>query len=199
MSDHFSLHPTLLLGGILLATFGCAGATRDFVRPQPHELALGRTTMADVVARFGAAQQRGRAVKDGIEVISLSYSFADAGAPASASGVPAAKAMAFYFGRDTLIGYESLSTFKADSSDFDDTRVSDITRGVTTEAQVRDLVGRPSGMYIYPLTGAPGERALVYVYGQKRGTAPLARKQLLVTVDAAGVVRDVQFEKTGEW
>ena len=54
-------------------------------------------------------------------------------------------------------------------------------------------------MYIYPLTRAPDERDLVYVYGQKKGTAPLARKQLLVTVDAAGVVRDVQFEKTGPW
>jgi outer membrane protein assembly factor BamE (lipoprotein component of BamABCDE complex) len=90
-------------------------------------------------------------------------------------------------------------TFKTDSSDFDDTRVSDIRRGLTTEAQVRALVGRPSGMYIHPLTRAPDERDLVYVYGQKRGTAPLARKQLLVTIDSRGVVRDVQYEKTGDW
>ena len=27
----------------------------------------------------------------------------------------------------------------------------------------------------------------------------VARKQLLVTVDAAGIVRDVQLEKSGDW
>ena len=144
-------------------------------------------------------QERGRAAKDGVEVVSLSYSYADAAARASAAGVSAARAMAFYFVRDILVGYEAISTFAADSSDFDDTRVSDITRGVTTETQLGDLVGRPSGMYIHPLASAPGERIIVYAYAQKRGAAPLARKQLLVTVDAGGIVRDVQFEKTGEW
>ena len=77
--------------------------------------------------------------------------------------------------------------------------MSDITRGLTTEAQVRDLVGGRAGCTSTPSPAAPDERALVYVYGQKKGAAPLARKQLLVTVDAAGIVRDVQFEKTGEW
>jgi hypothetical protein len=199
MRHHLSFDRTLFLVWVLVAIFGCAGAARDFIRPQPHELGLGKTTSADIVARFGPPQQRGSAVKDGVEVASLSYSYADAGAQVSAAGVAAAKAMAFYFARNVLVGYESVSTFKGDSSDFDDTRVSDITRGLTTEAQVRDLVGRPSGMYIYPLTRAPDERALVYVYGQKKGTAPFARKQLLVIIDGAGIVRDVQFEKTGEW
>jgi hypothetical protein len=199
MRDHLSFEQALLVVWLFAATAGCAGATRDFVRPLPQDVALGKTTAADIVARFGAPQQRGRAVKDGVEVISLSYSHADPGAQSAAPGVPAAKTMAFYFAGDRLVGYEALSTFKADSSDFDDTRVSDIRRGLTTEAQVRDLVGRPSGMYIYPLTRAPDERDIVYVYGQKKGPAPLARKQLLVTVDARGIVRDVQYEKTGEW
>ena len=199
MRDHLGFDQALFLVWVFVASFGCAGAARDFVRPQPQELALGKATSADIVARFGPPQQQGRAIKDGVEVTSLSYSYADVGAQASAAGVSAAKAMAFYFAGDRLVGYESISTFKADSSDFDDTRVSDITRGLTTEAQVRDLIGRPSGMYIYPLTSAPDERALVYVYGEKKGTAPLARKQLLVAVDTAGIVRDVQFEKTGPW
>lgn len=200
MRDHLSFDQTLFLVGVLVAAFGCAGGARDFVRPQPHELALGKTTSANILARFGPPQQRGKVMKDGIEVASFSYSYADPGAPASAAGVSAAKAMALYFARDVLVGYESISTFKADSSDFNDTRVSDITRGVTTEAEVRDhLVGRPSGMYIYPLTPTPAERALVYLYGQRKGAAPFARKQLVVTVDAAGIVRDVQFEKTGDW
>lgn len=200
MRRHLSLDPTLLLVGVLVATFGCAGAARDFVRPEPHDLTLGKTTSADVLARFGPPQQRAKIMKDGLEVVSFSYSHADPAAPTSVAGVSAARAMALYFARDVLVGYESISTFKADSSDFDDTRVSDITRGVTTEAEVRNqLVGRPSGLYIYPLTPSPTERALVYLYGQRKGTAPFARKQLVVTVDAAGIVRDVQFEKTGDW
>jgi hypothetical protein len=188
-----------LLLGALVAVVGCAGTARDFARPRESDLALGKATIADIIARFGPPHQRGRALKDGVEVVSLSYSHADSAARASGPGVAAVKAIALYFAGGTLAGYESLSTFAADSSDFDDTRVSDIARGVTTEAQVRELVGAPSGMYIFPLTRAPGERALVYVYGEKRGAAPLARKQLVVTVDAAGVVQDVQFEKSGDW
>jgi len=138
-------------------------------------------------------------MKDGVEVMSMSYSYGDAAARASAPGVSAARAMAFYFVKGTLVGYEAISTFAADSSDFDDTRVSDIRRGVTTEAQLGELVGRPSGLYVYPLAAAPGQRVLVYAHAQKRGKAPMARKQLLVTVDAAGIVRDLQWEKIGEW
>lgn len=199
MSRRLRLGQSLLFAGILVGALGCAGGPRDFARPQPDELTLGETTLADILARFGPPQQRGRTLKDGTEVVTLSYSYADPDAPASVAGVAAVKAMALYFAKDMLVGYESFSTFKGDSSDFDDTRVSDIARGVTTESQVREVVGRPSGMYIYPLTGARDERALVFLYGQKKGAAPLARKYLVVTVDAAGIVRDVQFEKSGEW
>jgi hypothetical protein len=189
----------LLLASVLSIVAACAAGSRDFARPQPSDLILGTTTPADVAARFGAPQQRGRLLKDGVEVTALSYSHVDPAAGAVAPGVPAVKAMALYFARGMLVGYEFLSTFRADSSDFDDTRISDIQRGVTTEAQVRELVGRPGGMYIYPLTGRPGERALVFLYGEKRGQAPLAQKQLIVTLDASGIVREVQFEKTGDW
>ena len=208
MTDEPRLPPTgrsldrcyrlLLVGIVLAACAGCAGA-REFVRPQPQEVALGRTTVADIVARFGSPGERGRTTKDGVDVVSLSYSQADAAARSSAAGVPAARAVAFYFVRDALVGYEAISTFASDSSDFDDTRVSDIRRGSTTEAELGSLVGRPSGMYIHPLAPAPGERVLAYSYAQKRGARPLARKQLLITLDAQGIVRDVQFEKTGEW
>src|SRR5262245_22615785 len=187
------------IAALLVASCGCAGGARDFARPSPNEFALGQATEADVMGRFGSPQERGRALKDGVEVMSMSYSYGDAAARASAPGVSAARAMAFYFVKGTLVGYEAISTFAADSSDFDDTRVSDIRRGVTTEAQLGELVGRPSGTYVYPLAPAPGQRVLVYAHAQKRGAAPMARKQLLVTVDAAGIVRDLQWEKIGEW
>src|SRR5262245_60296531 len=198
MAPRVHPHRIPLLACLLVAVTACSGS-RDFARPAPQDFALGRATAADVIGRFGSPQERGRALKDGVEVLSLSYSYADPTARASAAGVSAAKAMAFYFVRDALVGYEAMSTFAADSSDFDDTRISDIRSGSTTEAQLGELVGRPSGMYIYPLARAPGERLLAYAYAQKRGAAPLARKLLLITVDAAGVVRDVQFEKMGEW
>jgi hypothetical protein len=188
-----------LLAATLLAALGCAAAARDFARPQEPELVPGKTTTAEALARFGPPQQRGRALLDGAEITTLSYSFADPEAPAAASGVMAVKALALYFARDVLVGYEFLSTFRRDSSDFDDTRVSDIARGVTTEAEVRALVGQPSGVYVYPLIRPPGQRALVFLYGRKKGTAPLARKQLIVTLDAAGIVQEIQLEKSGDW
>jgi hypothetical protein len=189
----------LLLLAVIAAACACAGRARDTVRPRPGDLALGRATPADIAARFGPPQAAGRTMKDGVEVLSLSYSYGDAAARTAVAGVPAVRALAFYFAGNALVGYEAISTFPADSSDFDDTRVSDIRRGITTEAELAGLVGRPSGMYIHPLTGAPGERILVYAHAQKKGAAPLARKQLLITVDAEGIVREVQFEKTGDW
>src|SRR5262245_32286904 len=189
----------LLLTIVVAAIAGCAGTGRDVTRPQPAEFAPGRTTVADIIARFGSPRERGRIPKDGVEVVFLSYSQTDPAAQSSAAGVQAARAVAFYFVRDILVGYEAFSTFASDSSDFDDTRVSDIRRGVTTEAELGGLVGRPSGQFAYPLAPAPGERVLVYSYAQKRGKAPLARKQLLITLDTSGIVRDVQFEKTGDW
>jgi hypothetical protein len=191
--------PALLAAGALAAALGCAAAAREFTRPQGAELVLGKTTPAEAIARFGPPQQRGRAIQDGVEIATLSYSYADPEAPAAVAGVAAVKALALYFARDALVGYEFLSTFRRDSSDFDDTRVSDIARGATTEAEVRALVGQPSGMYIPPLIRGPGQRALLFLYGQKKGAAPLARKQLIVTVDAAGIVQEVQFEKSGDW
>jgi hypothetical protein len=188
-----------LVAAVLAVAVGCAGGARYFTLSQANQLALGKTTAPEVVSQFGPPHQRGTVLKDGVEVLSLSYSYADAQAPSTAPGVAAVKALALYFARDILVGYESLSTFRADSSDFDDTRVSDIARGTTTEAQVRELVGRPSGMYVYPLTRAPDERALVFLYGLKKGAAPLARKYLVITLDGSGIVRDVLFEKSGDW
>jgi hypothetical protein len=193
---HWRARAWLLAG---LFAMACGSTGRDFARPQADQLVLGRTTYADIVSRFGRPEQHRTVTNNGEQVTAISYSYTGPGAASSAEGVSAAKSMGFYFLRNTLVGYEYVSTFKADSSDFDDTRIGDIQRGATTEAQVKDLVGRPTGMYIFPLIPRQDGHALLYLHGQKKGSAPFARKQLLVTVDAAGIVRDVQFEKTGDW
>src|SRR5215470_4295244 len=90
MAHRVRAHCIPFVAALLVASFGCAGGPRDFARPLPNEFALGRATEADVMGRFGSPQERGRAMKDGVEVMSMSYSYGDASARASAPGVSAA-------------------------------------------------------------------------------------------------------------
>jgi hypothetical protein len=183
---------------VLMAVLASSCAGRDFARPRPGQLALGKTTYADIVRRFGQPQGQGESLRNDQTVKDVAYGYADPSGTAAAPGITPARAMGYYFVRDILVGYEFISTFKADATDFDDTKAQHIRPGATTEPQVVALLGPPGGMYMFPLTKLEGERALVYMYGYSKGDSALVRKHLLVSVDAAGVVRDVQLEKAGE-
>ena len=55
--------------------------------------------------------------------------------------------MSFHFWDGVLVGYDFLSAFDEDKTNFDDTRVSEMKKGETTEAQVVALFGPPGGKY----------------------------------------------------
>lgn len=176
---------------------GCAG--RDFSRPTPDQLSLGKTTYSEITAKFGEPYRQGEMLKNGQSVKTATYAYASAVTSGVATGVTPARAMGFYFVRDTLVGYEFTSSFAEDSSNFDDAKAYEIKRSVTTEKQVRALLGTPSGVYIYPLTPFEDDRALVYIHVQSKGAGQVARKQLKVILDPLDIVRDVEFEKSGKW
>lgn len=187
------LGAALLAGAIILS--GCAGT--NFVRPDPSRLSLGKTTQADVIRDFGAPWRQGQGLRNGQTVSSLSYAYAEAGGTPYRPGVTPARAQVFHFHNNLLVGHEFASSWAADHTDFEDGKVDQIIKGKTTRDEVQRLIGRPGGIFVYPMIKAQSGDALVYVYSETRQTGfasfNVKRKVLVVTVNAAGIVEDVDF------
>ena len=189
---------------VALLSAGCAG--RDFVRPSSDSLQVGKTTYAEIVARFGSPYREGTMLKNEQIVKTISYAYSTKlGERSAVSGVTPVRAMGFYFVDLVLVGHEFTSSFEKDHTNFDETKITQIKKGETTQAQVIALVGQPTGSYIFPLVQRKDERGLVYVYTQTRfEEIPFARKikqyrkVLVVSVGENGVVTDVTFNASGE-
>ena len=187
---------------IPLLVWGCAG--RDFARATPDSLQLGKTTYAEIIARFGSPRREGTLLKNERTVKAITYAYAGGGS-ALVRGVTPARAQTFYFMDLVLVGHEFVSSFREDHTDFPEAKIGEIKKGETTEAQVVQLMGPPAGMFIFPLVRGANEKGLIYTYSQTRVEhipfAPKIRsyhKALVVSVTGNGLVRDVQFSASGE-
>jgi hypothetical protein len=186
---------------IMLITIiaGCAG--RNFVRPTDDTFKLGQTSYSQVVGSQGEPRRVGTLLKNDKNIKTITYAYAATGGEPSEDGVIPARAMAYYFENDILVGKEFVSSFKSDSSNFDDTRISAIVKGKTTRENVNQLLGRPSGSYIYPMVKATNGEALGYSYVTTRGGAfggfKVFRKSLRVSFDQNNLVSDVEFSSSG--
>jgi hypothetical protein len=187
----------LALVGLGLLAAACS-TEKVLKRPEPGTLQLGKTTEADIRSRFGEPRGVATRLINDWPVKTLSYSYADS--PVDVQTVPV-RVMVCMFSDDILVGYHYLSSFPADTTDFDETRVSRIQRGRTTAKQLVELMGQPGGEYIHPLARVRGGRA--YVYGYSRtdnvpgGKVTTSTKTLVVNMDPAGVVVDVDLSMTG--
>lgn len=178
---------------------GCAG--RNFVRPQPDALVLEKTTYQEVLRQFGDPYRKGSAVKEGLPVKTVAYSYASATAGTGLGGITPGRTIGFFFADDVLVGYKFISSYEEDRTDFDETKLGQIEKGRTTRAQVEELLGRPGGMYAYPMIKNKSERGLVYSY-MRMTSGPFSvniyQKELVVVFDSNGVVTDVEFSTSGE-
>jgi hypothetical protein len=178
----------------IAALFGCAGT--DFVRPDAQELRIGQTTYAQVVAKMGQPRREGTVIKNERTIRTASYAYASVGGKPLHEGVTPARGLGLYFEKETLVGHEFISSWAEDNTDFDEAKIQDVVKGKTTRAQVVQLLGTPAGLYMYPMIKASPGEALVYAYVEVRGFTPRT-KVLTVTVDAAGVVSDLEFRTSG--
>jgi len=55
------------------------------------------------------------------------------------------RAIRFEFWNDRLVGYNFLSSFNEDPSDFNATKIADIEKGKTTRAEIIQRLGPPTG------------------------------------------------------
>ena len=190
--------PVLAVALLLVALGGCAG--RDFTRPPTDTLSLGKTSEREIRQRFGDPYRQGTVLRNGETMKSLTYAYAS-GAASLAGGLTPARGMGFYFWNETMVGYEFTSSFDEDKTDFDVNKAEQIRKGETTETAVTALLGPAPGAHVYPMIADKTARALVYLYGQTRGSA-LSLKHyqqlLVVTIAPNSVVSDVQLTTSGE-
>jgi hypothetical protein len=189
----------IAVAACLLLVAGCAGT--DFVRPDPESFRNGQTTYAQVIERMGKPWREGAEIKNEKTIKHIVYAYAAAGGKPVRPSVTPARAAGFYFHNDTLVGHEFISSWAEDHSDFDDSKVKDIAKGRTTRAQLVQAMGKPGGSYIFPMIKAEKGDAAVYAYAETSGgvfNMKFHRKVLIVTLDPAGVVADVDFSSSGE-
>jgi outer membrane protein assembly factor BamE (lipoprotein component of BamABCDE complex) len=188
----FLVFAALVLGG-------CAGT--DFKRPDSKSLTLGHSTTRDVMAIMGEPRQTSEGLKNEQKVKSLHYAYAKSSGSAKYSGVTPAKVMLFTTSENVLVGQEFLSSFQEDATDFDDSKVQQISKGKTSKGDVVQLLGKPNGEAIYPMIKNKEDSAFVYSYSHVKGSVfnmKFYKQALVVSFDKNGIVSDVEYTSQGE-
>lgn len=180
------------------ALAGCAGT--NFKRPDAQALALGKSTSADVVRVMGSPSGTGEALKNEQKVSLMRYAYAEGAGTGLYPGVVPARAMTFMTFNDVLVGQEFVSSFPQDGTDFNEAKMTSITKGKSTRSDVISLLGAPSGEAIYPIIKKQGDTALLYTYGQAKGSVfdmKFFSKSLVVSIGPDQVVTDVEYSSSG--
>ena len=184
---------------LLLALTSCAG--KDFVRPSTDTFQLGKTTYSQVVQQMGEPRNTGVVEKNGKQIKSISYVYATVGGEALESGVTPARVQAYFFHKNILVGQEFISSFKSDSSNFDETKTNLIKKGKTTRSEVITIFGKPTATFIAPVVKESFDEAIGYAYTAVRG-GPFSgmkafTKILRISFDENNIVTDIEFISSG--
>lgn len=198
------MHTGLRIGWLLYVFFlialltGCAGT--DFVRPYVDAFELGKTTPAQIVAQMGEPKKKGIVKKNGTLIESITYVYASIGGEAADEGVTPSRVQVFFFHKGILVGREFQSSFKSDSSNFDETKIALLEEGKTTRADVIRVFGEPTGAYIAPVVEEGMREAIGYAYqaisGGPFSGMKMFRKVLRISFDENNVIAKVEFVST---
>ena len=203
-----------LLGALLAQLSGCAPPIgHDFVRPTPESVTLGATTEDEVRARYGkphterswGRQQAELAREVGTTLFGaarvsgtmseLYYYYSDRAGVAATQGVTPSKSVMFWFYNGRLSGWQSSSSFRADSSSFDEKNVPQIQAWKSLRGDLISLLGPPSGMRMYPMVPGEDQQELTwYVYENDSSTRQTRIRRLSVLINGLGVVLDSRYE-----
>lgn len=182
---------------------GCGGG-RDFVKPEPESLTLGKTTPDEILNRFGKPLSITISTMNGVHVKGIIYTKARV----VQSHVPFKpepmithlRTMSYFFLNNTLVYYSFMSSFSEDSTDFDGSKVAKIKKGETTYDEVVRLMGKINGIGIYPYTPDKDGKMLSYsylsnTYDSVGGLSEVDTKMLFVFFNSAGIVTDVNYNE----
>lgn len=188
-----------LLVALLLALAGCAG--KDFVRPSSDKFQLGQATYSQVIQTMGEPRNSGNVEKNGKQINSISYAYASVGGQPFESGVTPARAQSYFFHDGILVGKEFVSSFKSDSSFFDETKTNRLRKGETTRSEAIQIMGAPTASYVAPMVKESSGEAIGYAYMAVRG-GPFSgfktlTKILRISFDTNNVIADIEFASSG--
>ena len=109
-------------------------ADTAFSCPDPGSVKLNATTRDEIETAHPYGSRTRSIWRNGESVEMITYTQTSVRKSlAVVKKVTPARAVTFFFLDDVLVGYEFVSSFKEDHTDFDDTKVSDIKQGVTLE------------------------------------------------------------------
>ena len=186
---------------IALLASNCVGTSGvNFERVKEDTISLGVTTYDDIVNRMGDSFAEDVYKKNNKQFKLIGYTYASTGGSATSKRVIAGRQQLFYFYKDILVGQQFTSSWQVDHTDFDETKVEQINKGESTKEDVINLLGRPSGKLIYPLSKNKGEEILIYSYYEGRRyayTIEYFQKYLEVECDQMGTVTEIEYTETG--
>lgn len=165
------------------------------VRVLDDALVLGKTTIEDVVSRYGVMELKDVQLKNNAMKIG-SYNLFKASEGADL--IPSkSRVYLFYEGR--LVGYNYTNSFPGDSTDFDGSKRSQIKEKESTISEVVRLFGPPNGKSIYPVADDVNSTVIKYEYFQvKRHPIKGYYKILKFTIDNQGIVTKISYYEYGE-
>lgn len=184
----------------LLSVTGCASRS-DFIRPSSDEYRLGVTTYGQVIQKMGDAFSSGSALMNGENVKSITYSYSNNMADPAEPDVIPARSIAFAFHKDVLVGYNYVSNFKSDNTNFDESKIKDVVKGKSTKQEALNILGKPSSFYIFPVSKERSGGSVGYHYAGVISTGLYSRrsfsKYLVISFDEKGIVSDVTYTTRG--
>jgi hypothetical protein len=184
-----------LVLALTCALVGCAGDA-SLARPDGRVLPLGSTRYDEVVARFGTPQRTAELVRNGARIQAIWYSYSGVQAEAVKQGEVPIRVLECDFADGVLVGRIFASTFKSDSTDFDESFARAIQKGASTSGEVIVLMGQPTAFFVSPLVKAPASMAVGYFFAPAAPeTASVGwtfRKNLIVTFDDKDVAYSVE-------
>jgi hypothetical protein len=206
----------LFLAATTLCCAGCMPVGRDFARPAPTTFKPGVSSIGDVKKVLGEPRTelswsrtdgvfRERSAStplptpfDGARVNGtvkrLYYYYSWRAGQGVRSGVEPARSLYVWFWNDKLVAFTATSSFKDDTTSFDDSKVAAITPWHSLRADVVAAFGPPSGVAVYPAAPAEDHEVLIYSdFEWDTSKGQYGSKTLFVLVNALGLVEDVRF------
>ena len=182
----------ILIASLLLLT-GCG---RNFVRPTDVALVVGSSTRANVIQLVGKPSDEDESkLLNGEMVQTVMYSY-HIEPPLNVGMIVATRTLTYTFFNNVMIGNEFNSTFTADSTEFDASKVASISKGKSTKADVIAAFGKPSGEILYPMMKDKTGRGIVYAYTVTRAVPfarPTTRYLLTFTLDVKNIVSKISY------
>lgn len=199
---------TILVLASLMTMGGCVTLVgANFNRQSAALYVPGETAKSEVLAAMGPPKESktytvkkdlsGKELPAPMVMESVRYYFQDNLAEAVNTEIEPSRSAWFQFAGEKLVSFVTRSSFKADSTDFDENLVKNIEKNKTTEAEVIRLFGRPSGASIYPNAKEIGGTGIIYETFQfNKNTRKGTSKRLAIFFNSKKVVTDFDLNIT---